>query len=145
MPRVVLIGDFLAPLPEIRAAVSQLSAIPTTGHMLQVLDPAELDLPYEGRVRFFGVRREGEMLIPRVESVRGAYAERMAHSRKASPRSAPPQAGASACIAPTTRRKLPCLRYLPHLARNPLDRNASACRDFHISIVPTRLVSVVTR
>ncbi|HKM63657.1 MAG TPA: DUF58 domain-containing protein [Acidisphaera sp.] len=75
--RVVLIGDFLAPLPEIRTAVSRLSAIPVSGHILQVLDPAELDLPYQGRMRFFGVRREGEMLIPRVESVRDAYGARM--------------------------------------------------------------------
>jgi uncharacterized protein (DUF58 family) len=75
--RVVLIGDFLAPLADIRAVVSRLAAIPVSGHLLQVLDPAEVDLPYEGRVRFFGVRREGEALIPRVESVRDAYGARL--------------------------------------------------------------------
>ena len=75
--RVVLIGDFLAPLTEIRGAVSRLSVLPVDGHILQVLDPAEVDLPYEGRVRFFGMRREGETLIPRVENVRDEYAARM--------------------------------------------------------------------
>jgi uncharacterized protein (DUF58 family) len=75
--RVVLIGDFLAPLPDIRTAVARMSAVPVGGHLLQVLDPAELELPYEGRVRFFGVRREGETLIPRVESVRDAYGARI--------------------------------------------------------------------
>jgi uncharacterized protein (DUF58 family) len=74
---VVLIGDFLAPLPDIQATVGRLAAIPVTGTLLQVLDPAEVELPYSGRVRFRGVERDGDTLIPRVESVRTAYAERL--------------------------------------------------------------------
>jgi uncharacterized protein (DUF58 family) len=46
--------------------------------MLQVLDPAEATLPYRGRVRFEGTERELHTLIPRVEGVRAAYAERLA-------------------------------------------------------------------
>jgi uncharacterized protein (DUF58 family) len=61
---VVLIGDFLSPLGEIQTAVGRLAAIPTRGHLMQVLDPAEAVLPYEGRVRF--------------QNVRTAYAERLA-------------------------------------------------------------------
>ena len=76
--RVVLIGDFLSPLADIRAVVAGLAAIPVTGHLLQVLDPAEALLPYGGRVRFLGLERERETLIPRVESVREQYAERLA-------------------------------------------------------------------
>lgn len=75
--RVVLIGDFLAPLDDIRAVVSRLAAMPVSGHLLQVLDPAEEMLPYAGRVRFLGLERDGETVIPRVESVRAAYAERL--------------------------------------------------------------------
>jgi uncharacterized protein (DUF58 family) len=75
---VVLIGDFLSPLGEIQTAVGRLAAIPTRGHLMQVLDPAEAVLPYEGRVRFRGLEREADALIPRVESVRTAYAERLA-------------------------------------------------------------------
>jgi uncharacterized protein (DUF58 family) len=74
---VVLIGDFLAPLGEIQAAVGRLSAVPTKGTLLQVLDPAEVELPYSGRIRFRGLERDGDTLIPRVESVRSAYAERL--------------------------------------------------------------------
>ncbi len=74
---VALIGDFLAPLPEIQAAIGQLSAIPVTGTMLQVLDPAEVELPYSGRIRFKGLERDGDTLIPRVESVRAAYGARL--------------------------------------------------------------------
>ncbi len=78
---VVLMGDFLAPLPEIRAAVAILAALPVRGHILQVLDPAELSLPYEGRVKFRGMAGEGETVIPRVDGVRAAYAEALAAQR----------------------------------------------------------------
>ncbi len=76
--RVVLIGDFLSPLDDVQAAVGRLAAVPVTGHLLQVLDPAEALLPYSGRVRFRGLEKEAETLVPRVETVRDAYAARLA-------------------------------------------------------------------
>ena len=36
--------------------VGRLAAVPVTGYLLQVLDPAEALLPYSGRIRFRGVR-----------------------------------------------------------------------------------------
>jgi len=75
--RAVLIGDFLAPLEEIQASIARLAAVPVGGHMLQVLDPAEVELPYEGRIRFHGLEREADELVPRVENIRTAYAERL--------------------------------------------------------------------
>jgi uncharacterized protein (DUF58 family) len=72
--RVVLAGDFLAPLAEIRACLEAFAALPVKLHLLQILDPAELSLPYEGRVRFFGLEHDGEALIPRVASIRDDYA-----------------------------------------------------------------------
>ncbi len=75
--RVVLFGDFLSPLEEIQTSVGQLSSIPVGGYLLQVLDPAEADLPYSGRIRFRGLEREGDTLIPRVEGVRDEYGRRM--------------------------------------------------------------------
>ena len=72
--RVVLIGDFLSPLPQVRAVVGALAAIPVQGYLLQVLDPAEALLPYTGRVRFQGTEAESDHLVPRVEGVREAYA-----------------------------------------------------------------------
>jgi len=74
---VVLIGDFLAPLADIQEEIGRLSAIPVTGTVLQVLDPAEVELPYSGRIRFRGVEHDGDAMIPRVESVRSAYGERL--------------------------------------------------------------------
>jgi uncharacterized protein (DUF58 family) len=76
--RVVLIGDLLGPLAAIQAAVGRLAAVPVSGHLVQVLDPAEALLPYSGRVRFEGTRHEMQTLIPRVEGIRDAYAKRLA-------------------------------------------------------------------
>ena len=75
--RVVLIGDLLGPLADIQAAIGRLAAVPVSGHVLQVLDPAEALLPYSGRIRFEGLRHGLHTLIPRVEEVRVAYAERL--------------------------------------------------------------------
>jgi uncharacterized protein (DUF58 family) len=74
---VVLFGDFLSPLAEIQAAIGRLAAVPVTGTLLQILDPAETLLPYAGRIRFRGLEREGDTLIPRVETVRDEYARRL--------------------------------------------------------------------
>ena len=83
--RVVLIGDFLAPLEEIQAAIAALAARPVRGHILQVLDPEEETLGesnrhYSGRV-LFEWRGDGSVLVPRVETVRGLYAERLRQHR----------------------------------------------------------------
>jgi uncharacterized protein (DUF58 family) len=75
--RVVLFGDFLSPLAEIQQTIGRLAAIPVSGYLLQVLDPAEADLPYSGRIRFRGLEREGDTLIPRVEGVRDEYGRRL--------------------------------------------------------------------
>jgi uncharacterized protein (DUF58 family) len=73
--RIVLIGDFLAPLEQIQDSVARFAAIPASLHLLQILDPAEATLPYQGRIQFQGLEREAETLIPRVEAVREAYAQ----------------------------------------------------------------------
>ncbi len=70
---VILFGDFLSPLPEIDRSVRAIAGRGIKGHIMQVLDPAEEDLPFTGRTRFEGLEAEGEALIPRVESVRAEY------------------------------------------------------------------------
>ncbi|MCH7551595.1 MAG: DUF58 domain-containing protein [Proteobacteria bacterium] len=71
--RVVLIGDFLSPLEEIREAIGIFANQGVRGHLVQVLDPAEETLPFSGRVRFDGMEDEGDVLIGRVESMRDDY------------------------------------------------------------------------
>jgi len=75
--QVVLFGDLLSPLPEIHATVAGLTGRGVRGHLLQVLDPAEETLPFDGRVEFEGMEGEDELLVPRVEAVRTAYLERL--------------------------------------------------------------------
>ena len=78
---VVLMGDFLEPLADIRTAIGYFAGIPVTGHVLQVIDPAEAELPFRGRIRFEGpgrAMRGGGILVPRVEDIRAAYHERLA-------------------------------------------------------------------
>ena len=72
--RLVLIGDFLSPLPEVERALARLAAIPVPVLLLQLLDPAECELPYDGRVRFEGVEGEPSLLLSRVQDVRAEYA-----------------------------------------------------------------------
>lgn len=85
--RVVLIGDFMAPLPEIHAAIAALAAWPVRGHILQVLDPEEETLgegnrAYAGRVLFEWGSGGQSILVPRVEEARPVYVERLRHHRE---------------------------------------------------------------
>ena len=75
-------GDLLSPLSEVQALVARFAASGLKGHLLQVLDPAEETLPFNGRVRFEGLEREEPLLISRVETVRDAYTERLARHRE---------------------------------------------------------------
>ncbi len=75
---LVLLGDFLAPLDEVRALIAKYSGRGVRGYLLQVLDPAEETLPFAGRVRFEGLEGEDPALVPRVETVRTDYVGRMA-------------------------------------------------------------------
>jgi uncharacterized protein (DUF58 family) len=77
----VLIGDFLGPLEEVQACLRRLSERQVRAQLVQVLDPAELALPYDGRVRFRGLEGEADAVVPRVESVRDAYADALAHQQ----------------------------------------------------------------
>jgi uncharacterized protein (DUF58 family) len=74
--QIVLLGDFLAPLPAIEAALRPYAERGVKGHVLLVADPAEESLPFLGRIRFEGLESEGELLLSRVEAVHDAYIER---------------------------------------------------------------------
>ena len=74
---VVLISDFLAPLDEIATSVRTLMRQGVSGHMVQVLDPAEETLPFSGRVRFVGMEKEGATVIDRAEEARGQYIRKL--------------------------------------------------------------------
>lgn len=75
---VILIGDFLAAPESILQATRTLAAQGIRGFMLQVLDPAEVAMPFQGRRRFFGLEDEGDLLVGRAESLRLGYLKRLA-------------------------------------------------------------------
>lgn len=74
---LVLIGDFLAPIEATSDIVRQFADRGVNGHLLQVLDPAEEDLPFRGRTRFEGLEGEGDVLVRRVEGAREEYRARL--------------------------------------------------------------------
>jgi uncharacterized protein (DUF58 family) len=75
--QVVLIGDFLDTAPSVRGAILGLAKQGISGHIIHLLDPAELELPFDGRVHFRGMERDTETLINRVETVRSNYRSRI--------------------------------------------------------------------
>ncbi len=76
--QVVLIGDFLSPLGELESSIRSFAGDGVRGHLLQIMDPAEEDLPYQGRTRFQGMEGERTLLISRVETLRDAWKNRLA-------------------------------------------------------------------
>ncbi len=80
--RVVLMSDFLEPLDDINRAVGALADRGVDGHILQIVDPAEEDLPFKGRTKFEGMEGEGDALIGKVEGVQKDYQTEFAAQRQ---------------------------------------------------------------
>ncbi|MGI9508999.1 MAG: DUF58 domain-containing protein [Geminicoccaceae bacterium] len=75
--RIVMISDFFMPLDELETWLRGFAGVGAHGHLLQVLDPAEEDLPFDGRVRFDDLERTDRFaLISNVDSVRNRYQRR---------------------------------------------------------------------
>jgi uncharacterized protein (DUF58 family) len=72
--RRVEFGDFLSAAP--------LFAAPPGGAVMQILDPAECDFPYSGRVMFEGFAAEPGIEAPRAESWGEAYRSRISAQRE---------------------------------------------------------------
>lgn len=73
----VAIGDFLEPLENIEQSFKQFSAQSDGGLIVQILDPAELELPYDGRVLFRDMHGSALEQIENVGAVRDIYKERI--------------------------------------------------------------------
>ena len=75
-------GDFLSPIEEIAASFHHLFGRTENALILQILDPAELSLTYDGRVKFQTMDHSESHVIQNVSSVRDAYeAKIQAHCR----------------------------------------------------------------
>ena len=79
---IVLVSDWLDPLDRIEAVIRYYASVGVRGHLVQVLDPAEEDLPFNGHVKFEGLEAEGQHTIRRVEAVRADYGARLAAQKE---------------------------------------------------------------
>ena len=78
---IVLLSDFLAPIEDIEAQLRSISAEGLRGHLVQVLDPAEENLPFKGRVEFVSPEDEGTITINRSEKIRDTYRMKLLEHR----------------------------------------------------------------
>jgi len=82
--RVVWFGDFLSPLDDVRTVLNAYTDQGIRGHIVQILDPAEELLPYEGRVLFQGPEDEdGNILVTHVGSVRDEFRREIENHKSA--------------------------------------------------------------
>lgn len=73
----ILVSDFLEPIEVLAERIGKLAGQGVRGHLVQVLDPAEESLPYEGRVEFLDLEGGGSMLAEWTEGIREQYRERL--------------------------------------------------------------------
>jgi uncharacterized protein (DUF58 family) len=73
--RLVLLSDFLLPPERLNQRLAQFGALGARASLMQIVDPAEEHLPYEGRVLFEGMEQEGTALIDHVGGIRARYGE----------------------------------------------------------------------
>ena len=79
--QIILISDWLAPIEGVMEILRHYGALGVRGHLIQVLDPAEEDLPFDGRTEFEDVESKTRMLARRAETLRDAYRDRLAGLR----------------------------------------------------------------
>jgi uncharacterized protein (DUF58 family) len=79
----VLFSDFLDPLPDLKQALGVLAATGTKGHLVQIVDPAEEALPFDGRIEFLGFDLPQTYLARKTEILRADYARAYGAHRNA--------------------------------------------------------------
>lgn len=80
---VLMLGDFLETPEAIAASASALAADGVSGHLVQIVDPAEETLPYAGRIEFRAMTGSATFLAGKTESLREAYQEKFLAQREA--------------------------------------------------------------
>ncbi len=79
----VLISDFLDEPEAIKRAIAPLAESGVRGHLLQITDPAEETLPYDGRTEFLGFDSAQRFLANKTQNLREIYIEAFATQREA--------------------------------------------------------------
>ncbi len=77
---VILFSDFLDPIDKVRETIEAMGSAGASGHLVQILDPAEETLPYSGRTEFLSPDGSQRWIADRAESLRDRYrAKLLAH------------------------------------------------------------------
>jgi uncharacterized protein (DUF58 family) len=79
---VVLIGDFLDPLPEIETMLDTIVRSGARAHLVQVVDPIEETFPFAGRTEFCDPETGIRHVVGRAEQYRDDYHARLAALRE---------------------------------------------------------------
>ncbi len=77
--KLVLASDFLSPIEDIRTKLSALRARPASGVLLHIVDPAERQFPFKGRMQLLepgSKLAHLPFLLGRAEKLRDAYIEK---------------------------------------------------------------------
>jgi uncharacterized protein (DUF58 family) len=79
----VIVSDFLDEPDAIKKALVPLAQAGIKGHLVQITDPAEETLPYDGRIEFLGLDTPQRYLARKTEALRDAYAAKFREQREA--------------------------------------------------------------
>ncbi|MEQ9692485.1 MAG: DUF58 domain-containing protein [Bauldia litoralis] len=79
---VVLIGDFLDPLPKTEAMLDAVVGSGARAHLVQVVDPIEETFPFSGRTEFIDPESGVRHTVGRAEQYRDDYQARLAALRE---------------------------------------------------------------
>lgn len=74
--KVLAAGDFFIPLANFERMVAGFAGSGAKGHLIQIVDPAEEEFPFQGRIRFEHVDGLDGSLFGRVQSLRIPYRQR---------------------------------------------------------------------
>ena len=72
---IVMFSDFFEPIEQLTQRLTAIASRDVHGHLIQVVDPAEETLPYQGRTQFLSMKRDISLTFGRVEDLRGQYRE----------------------------------------------------------------------
>jgi len=73
----LVLSDFLDPIETIRDSLQRVADQNANGHLVQVLDPAEETLPYDGRVEFIASETGERITAERAGELRDSYRARL--------------------------------------------------------------------
>jgi uncharacterized protein (DUF58 family) len=79
---VLLVSDFLDSITDVRRSWTVLAEAGLKGHIVQIADPAEETLPFDGRNEFLGLDTASTYLARKTENLRDAYAKAYSEHRQ---------------------------------------------------------------